>query len=472
MVARRRARREVRHRSHPWHGDWRWHRHRRGDLPRRDRRRGGIRTRHDRCQWTPLQVRQLRLHRGVRVRAGDRGACDRRYPVGHRDVPARVREGRPHQDHGADRVRSRQRRRRMGAGSRARDRVAAGRRRGELHQYLQPRSRRDLRRRHPGRGQAVPAAAQRGQAARLQAGLGSVQDRSGNAARYCRRVRRGRRLHPKPLGTALKRLGVIGSMVWDTIHGRDPAQAAVQEWGGISYALAALDATLRDDWEIVPVIKVGRDLAPNANAFLRTLRRTTHHARFLEVPEPNHRVTLRYESLERRCEQMTGGVPPWTWPQLGPLVRDLDPLYVDFISGFEMNLETARLLRRGFPRFMYADLHSLFLGKEADGMRVPRALPQAPAWFGCFDVIQLNEDEMSQLGSDPLAIAADALRQGCSTLCVTLGGRGAAYLTGEPIRTARISAPAIHPPAFAQENDPTGCGDVFGGTVAAALLRR
>src|SRR5438874_2195199 len=254
--------------------------------------------------------------------------------------------------------------------------------------------------------------------------MGSLQDRAGDASWYRRRVRGGGRVHPKTLGTPLKRLGVIGSLVWDTIYGRDPAQTAVQEWGGISYALAALDATLRDDWEIVPLIKVGRDLAPKANEFLRTLRRTTHGARFLEVPQPNNRVTLRYESTERRCEQMTGGVPPWTWPELGPLVRDLDALYVNFISGFEMNLETAQLLRRGFPRFMYADLHSLFLGKQADGMRVPRALPEAPTWFGCFDVIQLNEDEMSQLGSDPLAIAADALRQGCTTLCVTLGKQG------------------------------------------------
>jgi pfkB family carbohydrate kinase len=259
-------------------------------------------------------------------------------------------------------------------------------------------------------------------------------------------------------------------MVWDTIHGRDPAQAAVEEWGGISYALAALDAALSDDWEIVPLIKMGRDLAPRAAEFLRSLRRAPRAARFIEVPEPNNRVTLRYESAERRCEHMTGGVPPWTWSELGPLVRDLDALYVNFISGFEMSLETAQLLRRGFSRFMYADLHSLFLGKEADGMRVPRALPQAPAWFGCFDVIQLNEDEMSQLGSDPLAIAADALRQGCRTLCVTLGKRGAAYFTGEPIRTARVPAPVVHPPAFAQENDPTGCGDVFGATVAATLL--
>ena len=259
-------------------------------------------------------------------------------------------------------------------------------------------------------------------------------------------------------------------MVWDTIHGRDPAQAAVQEWGGISYALAALDATLPEDWQIVPLIKVGRDLAPRANQFLRTLRHLTPDTRFIEVPEPNNRVTLRYESADRRCEQMSGGVPPWTWPELGPLVQDLDALYINFISGYEMSLETAQLLRRGFPRFMYVDLHSLFLGKDADGTRVLRTLPQAPAWFGCFDVIQLNEDEMGQLGPDALAIAADALRQGCSTLCVTLGKRGAAYFTGNPIRTELIPAPAMHPAAFDKIVDPTGCGDVFGGAVAALLL--
>jgi len=268
------------------------------------------------------------------------------------------------------------------------------------------------------------------------------------------------------VGGLLKRLGVIGSMVWDTIHGRDPAQPAVEEWGGISYALAAIDAALREDWEIVPLIKVGRDLAPKANEFLRSLRRTTPHARFVEVPEANNRVTLQYLSAERRCEQMRGGVPPWTWPELGPMVRDLDALYVNFISGFELSLETAQLLRRGFPRFIYADLHSLFLGKEPDGTRVPQPLPQAPAWFGCFDAVQLNEDEMRELGDDPLATAAAALGQGCQTLCVTLGSRGAAYFTGNPVRTARIRADDAAP----LEGDPTGCGDVFGGAVAARLV--
>jgi pfkB family carbohydrate kinase len=275
----------------------------------------------------------------------------------------------------------------------------------------------------------------------------------------------------------VKRLGVVGSMVWDTIYGRDAAQPAVQEWGGISYSLAALDAALPDGWVIVPIIKVGRDLAARANAFLGTLRHVTPGARFIEVPEPNNRVTLRYYALERRCEQMSGGVPPWTWAELGPNVSDLDALYVNFISGFEMDLATAQFLRRGFPRFIYADFHSLFFDKQPDGTRVLQPLPNAPVWFGCFDVAQLNEEELRQLGNDPMAIAADALAQGCQALVVTLGSKGAAYFdravdpktggrTG-PVRTALI--PAAGPPLL-EGGDPTGCGDVFGATVVASLV--
>lgn len=277
----------------------------------------------------------------------------------------------------------------------------------------------------------------------------------------------------------MKRLGVVGSMVWDTIYGRDPAQPAVEEWGGISYSLAALDATLGADWQIVPLVKVGRDLAPRANEFLRALHHVAPAARFLEVPVPNNRVTLRYYERERRCEQMTGGVPPWTWPELGPLVADLDALYVNFISGYEMDLATAELLRRGFPRFLYADFHSLFLGKEPDGTRVLQALPNAPAWFACFDVVQLNEEEMAQLSPNPLAVAAGALARGCRTLVVTLGARGAAYFVapsdgrtegrGAPLRSGHIALdPADHAPV--EGGDPTGCGDVFGATAVASLL--
>jgi hypothetical protein len=276
----------------------------------------------------------------------------------------------------------------------------------------------------------------------------------------------------------MPRIGVLGSLVWDEIHGRDPLRAPVEEWGGIAYALAGLDAALPDEWEVVPLIKVGRDLAGRSAEFLRSLSRTTPGARFIEVDAPNNRVVLHYQTRERRCERMSGGVPGWTWPELGPMVRDLDALYVNFISGFEMCLGTAEALRRGFGGPIYADLHSLFLGLQHDGMRVLQPLPDAPSWFHCFDAIQVNEEEMAQLSPDPMAMAAAVLGAGARLLVVTLGPRGAVYVTdtppgrifsptregGHPVRTALVPAPVV------ETVDPTGCGDVFGATCCARLL--
>jgi hypothetical protein len=276
----------------------------------------------------------------------------------------------------------------------------------------------------------------------------------------------------------MPRVGVLGSLVWDEIHGRDPLAPPVEEWGGVAYALAAMDAALPPDWEIVPLIKVGRDLAARASEFLGTLDRMTPGARCVEVPVANNRVTLRYQSSARRCERMSGGVPGWTWPELGPMIGDLDAIYVNFISGFEMCLGTAEALRQGFAGPIYADLHSLFLGMGADGIRMLRPLPNAPAWFAFFDVVQLNEEEMQQLGDDPLPVAADAIAAGASLLNVTVGPRGVIYVAkpgferlgdrgaaaAGTIRTGRIAPPNV------DASDTTGCGDVFGATCFARLL--
>lgn len=259
---------------------------------------------------------------------------------------------------------------------------------------------------------------------------------------------------------------MLGSLVWDEIHGREPVSEPVEEWGGIAYALASLDAELPPSWRIVPLIKVGQDLAPRAREFLASLRRLGPGARCVEVPAPNNRVVLHYESAERRCERMSGGVPGWTWPELGPMVTGLDALYLNFISGFEMSLGTAQALRHGFGGLIYADLHSLLLGMGGDGVRVPQPLPEAASWFGCFDLIQVNEEEMNQLGPDPLSLAAAMLAAGVRALIVTMGERGAAYVTGDrPIRSALV--PAVPVPELL---DPTGCGDVFGGAVFSHLL--
>ncbi len=320
----------------------------------------------------------------------------------------------------------------------------------------------------------------------------------------------------------MPKVGVVGSLVWDLIHGRDPLAPPTEEWGGIAYALGGLDASLPPDWEIVPLIKVGRDLAPEAAELLRGLSRLTPGGRCIEVPAPNNRVVLHYQSAERRCERMSGGVPGWTWVELGPMVLDLDAIYLNFISGFELALGTAQALRQGFRGPIYADLHSLFLGMQHDGMRVLQPLADPTAWFECFDVVQLNEDEMRQLSPDPLSLSAQALGAGTSLLIVTLGPKGAAYVArpgfdgwaagevGSPaasnsplgvtlspsassgqapqskgasfdswrLRSAQADSPrgglaartALIPAPAIDAVDPTGCGDVFGAAACARLL--
>lgn len=285
----------------------------------------------------------------------------------------------------------------------------------------------------------------------------------------------------------MPRLGVIGSFVWDEIHGRDPAKGPVEEWGGITYSLAALDAALDPDWQVVPLAKVGRDVAARAREFLGTLRRVAPDAAPIEVEQPNNRVVLRYVTSERRTETLSGGVPPWHWLGLKPLLHGLDALYVNLLSGFELDLEVMQLIRQHFRGPVYCDLHSLFLAIQPDGLRTLRPLPNADGWLRCADLIQVNEDEMALLAPDPMALAARAMQCGVASLVVTLGPRGAVYVNAPgfdrlsdlarrddasflsgPVRTARMPAEIVRVKAL--DADPTGCGDVFGATLFSRLL--
>jgi len=200
------------------------------------------------------------------------------------------------------------------------------------------------------------------------------------------------------------------------------------------------------------------------------------------VPEPNNRVELTYVTDSERTERLTGGVPPWTWGELAPRVAACDALHVNFISGYEMDLETARSLREAFDGPVWADLHSLFLGRDALGVRVPRPLDRAGAWIACFDAVQLNEVELALFAGtgDPWAVASRAVGTGTALVAVTRGEAGAALIAAEDLDSdpltwrvggAGRSRPRIVTvPTRPREGDPTGCGDVWGGACFGRLL--
>ena len=294
-------------------------------------------------------------------------------------------------------------------------------------QRVQSRSRGGVRRRDARRGSSVRAAPPRGGAARLQARGGRVPHRAGRARRHGGRVRGGEGV-PGPDGRGCLRSASSGrwsgTSSTDGIRWHRPPRsgaASPTRWAGSMPACPPTGRSCRSSRSAA----IWRRRRPSCS---RGLSRLTPGGRCVEVPAPNNRVVLHYQSAERRCERMSGGVPGWTWLELGPMVQDLDALYLNFISGFELALGTAQALRQGFRGPIYADLHSLFLGMQHDGMRVLQPLADAAAWFGCFDVVQLNEDEMRQLSPDPLSLSAQALGAGVSLLVVTLGPKGAAYV--------------------------------------------
>jgi sugar/nucleoside kinase (ribokinase family) len=257
-------------------------------------------------------------------------------------------------------------------------------------------------------------------------------------------------------------------MIWDSIEGRDVRGITIEEWGGSGYSLAALDAVLGNDWTVVPLIKIGRDFAAKGAQFLRDLRCVQPAARFIEVPYANPRVRLVYDEAGRRCEGLTGGVPPWTWAELGPMVMGLDAVYANFITGFEADLATMRALRQAFKGPIYGDIHSLALGRRDDGVRYYRPVEEALGWLTAFDYAQVNEDEMTQLGPQPLELATRALTNGTRAVIVTLAERGAVYFAAS--ESGLVKTERIAPEGGPVSGDPTGCGDVFGATCVASLL--
>jgi hypothetical protein len=282
-------------------------------------------------------------------------------------------------------------------------------------------------------------------------------------------------------------------MVWDTIHARDVGRdEPIEEWGGIAYALAAADAALPDGWDIFPIIKVGSDLRERADTFLRSLSRVYSLDGVQTVPDTNNRVELFYHTAGRRCEKLTGGVPGWSAGEILPLASSCDALYVNFIAGWELDREGAAGLRDAVPGPVYCDLHSLMLGVGADGMRRLRALESWRAWIGSFDVVQLNEDELVTLADgrdDPWTIAADVVGPRTGALLVTLGERGAAWVSthafwsnGSGVETLRsrggpvvesvgtLLSGRVEPDSIVTDPDPTGCGDVWGATCFSGLL--
>lgn len=264
----------------------------------------------------------------------------------------------------------------------------------------------------------------------------------------------------------------------------------------MAYSLCGFSAACPPGFHILPIVRLGADLAEAAIAFAAALPNVVVGPGMTVVGEPNNRVELRYGDHAERTETLTGGVRGWAWEDLRPHIEEVDVLYINFLAGNEMGLDVAERLRGvGVP--VFADLHSLFLGPPGAGPRQRRRLPDWERWLSCFDAVQLNEIEMGLLGperADALELLPRIPSFGPSAAFVTRGAAGAVSCVregagdvfdwpqrrragpgGSELKTP--AAPGAEPAPVTSvsigvaplSGDPTGCGDIWGSVLFASL---
>ena len=289
-------------------------------------------------------------------------------------------------------------------------------------------------------------------------------------------------------------LGVVGTFVLDRIVGLPGRPTSEEGLGGLAYTLAGAGAALPAGWRLRPLARVGADVVERVRNWLRDAG--LDPGGIVQVPEPNNRVELHYVDDARRVERLRGGVGGWQGSDLVRAASDCDALLVNFISGHELGLDEALVVREGFVGPIYADLHSLFLGMSDDGTRSPRPLPSWSRWMTCFDAVQLNAAEMDLLRLDhPVdRMALRMMECGPGLVTCTLGAAGAVCWSmdvgGERGGAPRGGGPGDREKTFpssarrhgrrvigralpgypGDEPDPTGCGDVFAGVMCCRRL--
>lgn len=235
-------------------------------------------------------------------------------------------------------------------------------------------------------------------------------------------------------------------------------------FGGVLYGAAALAGAMRPGDEVVLVSRVGDAIAPAILALVAAYGRITPHID--TVPGHGWVVNAAYLDGERRREQLVGGVPPWTAAELLEAVAGCDAVILNMVTGYEVELPEFRAFAAACP-LLHLDFHSLALGRDPSGLRVPARNTAAREWCGRARLLQMNRSELRSVlpDAEPLDAVSTLLSWGPEWVAITDGSNGVHVAEAERAWHLAAVEPTIRPV------DPTGCGDVFGACLVVGILR-
>ncbi|MBN2009230.1 carbohydrate kinase family protein [candidate division KSB1 bacterium] len=262
------------------------------------------------------------------------------------------------------------------------------------------------------------------------------------------------------------KIALIGTFILDEIQILDGTIS--RSLGGITYALSALANLIDPKVTIYPIANVGHDAYHEIKKF--TDRYPNIDTTGIQVSAaPNTRVKLRYYSKHERDEFLTFPAAPINPKQITKAGK-FDLVLLNYITGFEMSIETHRLVQQLAP-MTYMDYHSLCLGIDENGKRFRRKPENWKQWLEGISILQLNEHEATLLNkgiADFEQFAHKAMIGSVKIINVTLGENGSLLFTKQ--NNGRIRTFTIQSVPYPDVVDVTGCGDAFAGGYISQIL--
>lgn len=252
------------------------------------------------------------------------------------------------------------------------------------------------------------------------------------------------------------RLLVIGTIINDHIYHWDGSVS--HSPGGLLYTLLPFKALLNKNDRVIPLCRVGRDIYDTAVAWL-TEGGIYDTAGLLKEEQSNNTVELRYINEQEREERSLYPLPSLGFDDIKPFL-DVDALFINMISGWEMDLDVLRRIRKAFNGLIFLDIHSLVLERKDDGRRIYRNIPEGREWLRHADVIQLNEKEWQAVAGNtvPDLFIKECCFSQHKIINLLLSFKGSKTFLSE---TGGVQSYAVTPPREIEVTDPTGCGDAY-----------
>jgi sugar/nucleoside kinase (ribokinase family) len=262
-------------------------------------------------------------------------------------------------------------------------------------------------------------------------------------------------------------IAIIGSINRDIITTEEGDTK--ESLGGILYNTLSLSGIGQNLFEIFPVSYVGSRTKKDLLEILKDYPNVSLKG-IIEIEGEINTNRLVYVSKNERRETTNFTVGEITFSMIEPFLTT-DVLLFNFISGYDVSIDTVEEVRKKTGSLIFADVHSLVLKKEK-GIRTFQTIENWEEWAQNIDILQMNTKELLFFTNRPrMALTRRTIRDsiqsilttGVKIVLVTAGEEGA-YLG---YRDRVFFLEQQYSPVV---KDTTGCGDIFSSSFISKFL--